>query len=128
MLERSDAFIALGFTPMAVGFSPPDALAALAAHLGWTFPFCSDEDRQLYRRLGLGRARTRQLLTPGTRAIYSAARGRGEEMHIPVEDARQLGGDALTVAGVARVVFRPDSPDDRPDMEDLLHAAREPLT
>ncbi len=113
----------LGFVLVAVGFSPPAALAALARHLAWPGPFCSDEERLLYQRLGLGRAATGQVFTPGTRAVYAAAAARGETVKRPVEDLRQLGGDALAVGGVARITFRPASPDDRPDADDLVSAA-----
>jgi len=122
--ERGAELAELGFTLVAVGFSPPEALAALARHLGWAGPFCSDEDRALYDRLGLGRAGVGRVFTSGTRAVYAAARKRGEAMARPVEDVRQLGGDALVVAGVARVTFRPASPDDRPPVDELVDAAR----
>ena len=114
----------LGFTLIAVGFSPPDALAGLARHLGWTGPFCSDEDRALYDRLGLGRAGVSRLFTSGTRAVYASAVKRGASIERPVEDIRQLGGDAVVVAGVARLTFRPSSPDDRPAVDELVAAAR----
>ena len=122
--ERAGELEELGFTPVAVGFSPPDALAGVARHLGWTGPFCSDEERVLYDRLGLGRAPVSRLFTSGTRAVYAAALKRGTQVERPVEDIRQLGGDALAVGGVARVVFRPSSPDDRPVVDELLAAAR----
>jgi hypothetical protein len=121
--ERSGDFAAAGFVPVAVGFSPPDALAALAGHLGWAFAFCSDENRLVYDRLGLGSAGARQVFSPGTRAIYDAARARGEDVARPVEDVRQLGGDALVVAGEVKVLMRPSSPDDRPEIDQLLAAA-----
>lgn len=122
--ERAAELEELGFPPVAVGFSPPAALAGLAGHLGWTGPFCSDEDRALYHRLGLGRAPVSRLFTSGTRAVYAAALKRGTPVERPVEDIRQLGGDALVVGGVARVVFRPSSPDDRPEVDELLEACR----
>lgn len=125
VLGRSAAWAELGVTPVAVGFSPSEALATLADDLDWPFLFCSDEDRQLYRRLGLGSAPARQLFTKGTRAIYASARADGLPLALPVEDPRQLGGDAVVVAGVARTIFRPTSPDDRPDVDDLLRAAAE---
>lgn len=114
----------LGFTLVAVGFSPSAGLLALARHLAWPFPFCSDEDRALYDRLGLGRATSGQVFTPGTRAVYAAAAERGLAVERPVEDVRQLGGDAIVVAGVARLTFRPSSPDDRPAVDELLAGAR----
>ena len=131
MLELGPELGRLGFTIVAVGFSPPAALALLARHLGWPgpdapdrLPFCSDEQRVLYDRLGLGRAAVGQVFTPGTRAVYAAAAERGVAVERPVEDLRQLGGDALVVAGVARLTFRPASPDDRPGPDELLAAAR----
>ncbi len=122
----------LGVTIIAVGFSPPAALAGLAAHLGWPGdatgspapPFCSDEQRTLYDRLGLGRAAAGLLFTPGTRAVYAAAAERGVIVERPDEDVRQLGGDAIVVDGTARLTFRPCSPDDRPPVDELLSAAR----
>ncbi len=124
MLELRPELDRLGFAVVAVGFSPAPALASLAQHLGWPFPFCSDEERVLYDRLGLGRAASGQVFTPATRAMYVAAAERGVAVERPVEDVRQLGGDALVVAGVARLTFRPASPDDRPSGEALLAGAR----
>jgi len=123
VLEIRPELARLGFSLVAVGFSPPEALASLAEHLGWTAPFCSDEVRSLYDRLELGRAAARQVFTPGTRAMYAAAAERGVQAERPVEDVRQLGGDTLVVDGVARLTFRPASPDDRPPVEDLLAGA-----
>ena len=122
--ERGAELEELGFTLVAVGFSPPEALARLAGHLGWTAPFCSDEERTLYERLRLGRAGVGKLFTSGTRSVYANALKRGAGIERPVEDVRQLGGDALVVEGVARVTFRPSSPDDRPSVDDLVESAR----
>lgn len=135
MLELRPELDVLGITIVAVGFSPSDALASLARHLGWPWdpgtagplgrlPFCSDERRVLYDRLGLGRAAVGHVFTPGTRALYAAAAERGTVAARPVEDVRQLGGDAFVVAGVARLTFRPASPDDRPSSDELLAGAR----
>lgn len=124
MQERELEFGGLGFALIAVGFSPPAALADLARHLGWKGSFCSDEGRVLYERLGLGRAEVRQVFNPKTLALYAAAAKRGEAIDRPVEDIRQLGGDALAVAGVAQINFRPASPDDRPAVDELIAAAR----
>jgi len=124
VLELEPQLHLLGFELVAAGFSPPEALASLAAHLGWTAPFCSDEGRQLYHRLGLERATAKQVFTPATKAVYAAAAERGVALERPVEDVRQLGGDALVVAGLACLIFRPASPDDRPSADELLSGAR----
>jgi hypothetical protein len=122
------SFAALGCTPVAVGFSPPEALRALAERLGWPWPFLADTERLLYRRLGFGRAPLRNVWTPATLAIYRRAMAAGTPVHKPVEDARQLGGDAIVRAGTAFTVFRPASPDAREPVETLLEAVRAAAT
>ncbi|MDQ3107417.1 MAG: hypothetical protein M3Q68_06380 [Actinomycetota bacterium] len=122
--ERKNEFTAAGFELLAIGFSPADALAPLAEHLSWEAPFCSDEGRLVYGRLDIGRAGTLQVFNAGTRAIYRDAVASGERVQRPVEDIRQLGGDVLIVDGVARLLARPASPDDRPSVDELLAGAR----
>ena len=97
----------------AVGFSPPGALALLAEDLHWKGPFLSDVDRVLYRRLGLPRARLDRVYSVGTVRRYARAAARGRRLPRPVEDTRQLGGDAVLLDGSARVLWRPRTPDDR---------------
>lgn len=115
-----------GIATVAVGFSPPDALAPIADHLGWDGPFLADPDRLLYRRLGLDRAPWWRVWSPGTIAFYVRARRRGAALERPVEDTRQLGGDAVVVDGTAQVVWRPRSPDDRPAATELVAAVPRP--
>ena len=121
--ERAAAFAESGFALVAVGFSPPAALSDLADHLGWEGPFCSDESRELYRRLDVGRAPVHRVFNLGTLARYGDALRRRERVRRPVEDLRQLGADVLVVEGRARVLARPTSPDDRASADDLLRAA-----
>lgn len=116
---------ALGATAVAVGFSPPDALAALADELAWPWPFLSDTDRVLYARLGLERAPRRAVYNPRTLDIYRKAEARGVTLRRPVEDARQLGGDAVVKDGRVVRVFRPAGPDDRAPVAELLTAVSE---
>ncbi len=122
MREQRSALQALGAAALAVGFSPAEPLAALADHLAWPWPFLSDPDRVLYARLGLGRARLRDVYTPATLRIYTEAAQRGDPLHRPVEDTRQLGGDAVLKNGNVVKLFRPDSPDDRAPVPVLLAA------
>jgi hypothetical protein len=114
----------IGIGLVAVGFSPPEALAALAGHLGLTGPILSDEQRVLYRLLALRRAPLWRVYSPGTLALYRRARRRGVPLHVPVEDTRQLGGDALVRDGVVVRRWTPRSPDDRVDPARLVTAAR----
>jgi hypothetical protein len=103
-----------GAVPLVVvGFSPPAALARLADQLGLTGTVLSDPHRQLYRRLGLPRAPVWRVYSPGTLARYARAALRGRRLPRPVEDTRQLGGDALLVDGWVERLWRPATPDDR---------------
>ncbi|MGH3621156.1 MAG: peroxiredoxin-like family protein [Sciscionella sp.] len=108
---------------IAIGFSPPEALAELAQHLSWAHPFLSDEHRSLYAALGLGRAALHHVYSPGTLAYYARATLRGEHLARPVEDTRQLGGDAVVKDGVIVRRWRPRSPDDRVAPAALIAAA-----
>jgi hypothetical protein len=121
---RKDDLADAGFGVIAVGFSPAEALAPLADHLGWTDPFCSDVDRLLYARLAIGRAPLVKVFNARTLRFYGQAAARGTRIRRPVEDLRQLGGDVLVVDGVARLLALPDSPDDRPPVDRLVDGAR----
>ncbi len=112
-----------GVPVLAVGFSPAPALAALADHLGWTGPFLVDTERELYRRVGFGRAPLWRVYSRGTMARYAAAARRGVSLPRPVEDTRQLGGDALLEDGVVIKRWLPRTPDDRADPDALADAA-----
>lgn len=125
MRDRRSALEELGATAVAVGFSPPDALAPLAQHLAWPWPFVADTERAVYARLGLRRAPLREVYTAGTLRRYREAAARGVPVHAPVEDARQLGGDAVVRAGRVVRLFRPAAPDDRPAVDVLLGAVAE---
>ena len=107
---------------VAVGFSPPAPLAALADALRWQGPFLSDEKRVLYRRLGLPRARLSRVYSLRTVSRYARAAASGRRLPRPVEDTRQLGGAAVLLDGVARLVWRPRTPDDRVDPATLAAA------
>ena len=109
---------------VAVGFSPSQALAALAKHLELTGPMLSDEQRTVYRLLGLRRAPLWRVYSPGTLAFYRQVKLRGLRLQAPVEDTRQLGGDALVHQGVIVCRWAPRSPDDRVAPSLLVAAAR----
>lgn len=114
-----------GAVPLVVvGFSPPDALAPLAGHLGLTGQVLSDPGRRLYGRLGLGRAPVWQVYSPGTLLRYALLALRGATLHKPVEDTRQMGGDALVVAGRVVRLWRPSTPEDRASPALVAAAAR----
>ncbi len=123
--EKRDQLEEMGAIAVAVGFSPPEALAALADELAWPWPFLSDTDRVLYGRLGLDRAPRRAVFNPGTLNVYRRAASRGVSLKRPVEDVRQLGGDAVIMEGRVVRVFRPASPDDRAPVPALLAAVAE---
>lgn len=116
-----------GAVPLVVvGFSPPDALAPLAAHLGLTGPVVSDPGRAVYRRLGLGRAPVWRVYSPRTMLGYAGRALRGVPLQKPVEDTRQMGGDALLRDGRAVRLWRPRTPDDRAAPGTIAHATLGP--
>jgi hypothetical protein len=111
---------------IACGFSPPEALAALAEHLGWPGLFLADEQRRVYALLGMHRASLWQVYSPGTLARYAFAAARGHRLPRPVEDIRQMGGDALVHDGIVVRRWLPRTPDDRVRPERLLQEATRP--
>lgn len=108
-----------------VGFSPAEPLAALADHLDLAGRVLCDPDRLLYRRLGFGRAPVWQVYSPGTMLRYAGLAVRGRTLHKPVEDTRQMGGDALLAGGRVVRVWRPATPDDRAAPASVAAAAVE---
>lgn len=98
---------------VAVGFSPVEPLAALAAHLELRGQMLADPERLLYRRLGFRRAPLWRVYSPATMLRYAGFAVRGRTLRRPVEDTRQMGGDAIVVDGRAVRVWRPSTPDDR---------------
>jgi len=93
----------------------------------WEGPFLSDERRVLYRRLVLVRASLLRTYSAGTLLRYARTAAGGRRLSRPVEDTRQLGGDAVVLDGVVRVLWQPRTPDDRVRPE-LVRATVERLT
>jgi hypothetical protein len=110
---------------VAVGFSPPDRLAAITRHLDWPGRTLADPQRELYGRLGIGRAPWWRVYSPGTLALYARDLARGHRPERPAEDTRQLGGDAVMVDGGITALWCPRTPDDRPAASVVLQAASE---
>jgi hypothetical protein len=113
LVQVQQCLTGTGVGLVTVGFSPPAALRAPADHLELTGPVLSDEQRRVYRLFGLRRAPVWRIYSPGTLAHYARAMLRGRRRRRPVEDTRQLVGDALMVDGVVVRRWRPRSPDDR---------------
>lgn len=106
-----------------VGFSPPERLAGLARRLGWSGLVLSDPGRDVYRALGLGRAPLWRVYSPRTMLTYARAKRAGHRLPRPVEDTRQLGGEAVVVDGTVVDLWRPRTPDDRPGVAEVLATA-----
>ena len=127
MRQRRAELKQAGVGVTAVGFSPPDALADLVAYIEWPWPFLSESERLLYRRLGLPRVPIRQVYTPGTLLRYTRALIAGRKVRLPVEDTRQLGGDAVVRDGRVVCLFRTRDPDSRTPVAEIIAAARDAL-
>lgn len=109
---------------IAVGFSPPRPLAAIARHLGWQGLILTDPQRVLYQRLGIGRAPLWQVYSPATLAFYTTALRQGQRLARPAEDTRQLGADAIMAGGIVRRLWRPRTPADRPPAAEIIAATQ----
>ena len=107
--------------PVVVSFNDDvERLAAYREHLAVDFPFVSDPERELYRELGAGRGRIRDVWSLGTMRMYARLLVRGMRLRVPIEDTRQLGADAVVDrAGRVVRVWLPDGPDHRPTIDDL---------
>ena len=97
--------------------------------LGLPFPFLADPHRALYHRFGLGRGRFRRVYGLGTLRAYAALALRGWRLRRSAlgsgEDTLQLGGDfVIGPDGRLAAGYRPDGPDDRPAIDDLVAAVR----
>lgn len=83
----------------------------------------SDPERRVYRAFQLSRTSVWRVYNPGTLRMYAGLLRRGRRMRKPVDDTRQLGGDAIFAPnGSLHKVFRPASPDARPSMDELVDA------
>lgn len=113
--------------PVVVTFTDdPRRLAAYREHLDVEFPVLADVDRVLYDLLGAGRGSIRKVWSPGTLAMYARLLLRGRRLHVPTEDTRQLGADAIVGRdGRLHRVWLPESPDARPPIETIIDAVRD---
>ena len=108
--------------PVVVSFAHDwHRLAAYRDHLGVDFPFVADPDRALYRALGAGRGRVRDVWSLGTLRMYARLLLQGMRLRRPVEDTRQLGADAVIDRdGKVVHVWLPDGPDRRPTIDEII--------
>ena len=107
--------------PVVVSFANDwHRLATYRDHLDVHFPFVADPDRALYRALGAGRGRVRDVWSLGTLRMYARLLQQGMRLRRPVEDTRQLGADAV-IDGDGNLVhvWLPDGPDHRPSIAEI---------
>lgn len=88
--------------------------------------FLSDPERASYRALGVARTSYGRVYNPGTIRMYARLVRRGRRFRRPVHDTRQLGADVvLTGDGSIHSIFRPETPDSRPSIDQLVAAVDE---
>lgn len=89
------------------------------------FDLFSDPEREIYKLFGLGRAKPWKIFHPKTVIKFVALLLKGAKIQKSKEDEFQMGGDFLIDAsGHLRYIFRSETPDDRPTLEELLSACR----
>lgn len=119
LAEMGDAEVAV------VTFTPRQRLAPYREQLGIPFALLTDPDRAAYDVYGLGRGSALRVYGPRTLLRYAQLLLRGRRLQRITEDTLQLGGD-FVVGRDGRLVyaFRPDGPDDRPPVTDIVQAVR----
>lgn len=86
-----------------------------------------DPTKDVYRAYGLSRGSVLTVWGPKIWRTYAKLIRRGRRLQRPTEDTRQLGGDfVVDKDGHLAYVFRSDDPADRPAVNDLLAAVRDP--
>lgn len=106
-----------------ITFAPVDDLAAHRRHLEVPFALLADPERVVYRRFGLERGAIHKIWRPATLALYARLIRQGRKLRRPNQDTRQLGGDFVIDAdGRLAWACRPDAPDARPDVSEIIAA------
>ena len=110
-----------------IAFSAPEHVAAYQRERLAPLTVLIDEDRVAYRAYGLARGSVWKVWGPKIWWAYLKLIARGRRFRRPVEDTLQLGGD-FVVGRDGRLLycFRSADPDDRPPVDELIAAAREP--
>lgn len=121
MRDRLEEFE--GAEVVVVTFTRPRNLSGYRRRFAAPLRVVADEDRVLYRALGLGRGPWWRVYGPGTSRRYAELLRGGRRLERPHEDTLQLGGDAVVGAdGRLTWRYRGAGPDDRPTVDDLLAA------
>ena len=107
-----------------IGFGPAGRLADLACHVGWTETVLADPQRLLYRRLGMRRARRWRTWTDRTFTVFGGDLRARQRLNLPDAEVRQLGGDAVMVAGTVTTLWRSHRPCDIPAAAEVHDVAR----
>ena len=126
-----DRLVELGTTTRVVliTFTDPDNLVAYQQQNDLPFPVLVDADRSTYRAYGLGRGSVWRVWgTKAAKRYVEIFRTDGlSGLRKPTEDTLQLGGDFIVGPdGKITYIFQGDGPDDRPEVDDLIHALELP--
>ena len=125
MQRNLDKFHSLGVQVKVVSFAPPQALESYREQFSWKFDLFSDPRREIYKLFGLGRAKPWKIFHPRTVIKFVTLVLKGTKIQKSKEDEFQMGGDFLIDAsGHLRYIFRSETPDERPSLQELLTVIR----
>lgn len=124
-MEVADALRGTAVQLVAVNFDTPDRVARYAAAFGRGVQFLCDPERELYGRLGIGRAsRARVWLHPAVWLAYARILRSGTTFRSAAGDTQQLGGDVVLDTDLTPVwTYRGRGPEDRPAATDVARHA-----
>jgi len=111
----------------AVTFETPERAQDYVAETGFPWPMLIDASRSLYRAFGMERGSVWAVWGPQNWGAYFRIMARGRMPRRPHDDVQQLGGDVLVdPRGIVRLHHVGRGPADRPSIDTLLDAVREP--
>lgn len=118
--ELGDATVAV------ITFAAQRKLAGYRHRFAEPLTVLADEDRAVYDAYGLERGSAWTVWGLGVLRRYAQLLRRGRRLERPGdEDVRQLGGDFVVGPDGRLALCRPqESPDDRPDVDELVDAVR----
>ena len=125
MRERVKEIDSAGGQVAVISFAAPEQVARFATALGHPFLWLSDEERQSYRALNMGRLGLLKFLSRADVLKSAASTLRGKPWLPRQGDLWQLGGDfVFGTDGGLTLEHRSKNSHDRPSMEALMAAFR----
>ena len=126
MRQREGEVAAQNAVVLVIGFEAERRVGGYCRRYKIPFPCLVDEQRQVYREYGMGKASWLRTLTPRTLAPYIRLMFSGKVVQSAADqDVRQRGGDfVIGRDGRLTLAYVSDDPADRPSVDQILASIR----